>query len=247
MSQKGASRRSPPAPHNKWQIDFTGRSSRSLGAAAIGDKHISPWTQVLLSLEVVPHTIRDGGAITTITRLALLGCFYHLGFSFSVEFFASVRYLVFSVILTNFHYSSRRTWRHHLDTALISWLWTLLPRTRMENWLSKKPGTLLWRLSNRCVNCVSSSNVGNRVQLSINNGRHKQLPSQVPMNMFIMWMSGNSISIFPIMMVGMMFLRPIQALFSAGQAFKAIEGDQAPLQKLVWLLGEFVSCGSFPE
>ena len=58
------------------------------------------------------------------------------------------------------------------------------------------------------------------------------------MNMFIMWMSGNSISIFPIMMVGMMFLRPIQALFSAGQAFKAIEGDQAPLQKLVWLLGK---------
>ena len=59
------------------------------------------------------------------------------------------------------------------------------------------------------------------------------------MNMFIMWMSGNSISIFPIMMVGMMFLRPIQALFSAGQAFKAIEGEQAILQKLVWLLGEF--------
>ena len=64
---------------------------------------------------------------------------------------------------------------------------------------------------------------------------------QVPMNMFVMWMSGNSISIFPIMMVGMMFMRPIQALMSAGQAFKAIEGDQAPLQKLVWLLGEALS------
>ena len=58
------------------------------------------------------------------------------------------------------------------------------------------------------------------------------------MNMFVMWMSGNSISIFPIMMVGMMFVRPIQALFSAAQAFKQIEGDQAVLQKLVWMLGE---------
>lgn len=35
---------------------------------------------------------------------------------------------------------------------------------------------------------------------------------QVPMNIIIMWMAGNSISIFPIMMVGMMFFRPIQAL-----------------------------------
>ena len=37
---------------------------------------------------------------------------------------------------------------------------------------------------------------------------------QVPMNMFIMWMAGSSISIFPIMMVGMMFFRPIQAILA---------------------------------
>ncbi len=37
---------------------------------------------------------------------------------------------------------------------------------------------------------------------------------QIPMNLFIMWMTGNSISIFPIMMVIMMFMRPFQALFS---------------------------------
>jgi len=37
---------------------------------------------------------------------------------------------------------------------------------------------------------------------------------QLPMNLFIMWMAGNSISIFPIMMVGMMFIRPIQAFLS---------------------------------
>lgn len=37
---------------------------------------------------------------------------------------------------------------------------------------------------------------------------------QIPMNLFIMYMAGNSISIFPIMMVGMMFLRPVKALLA---------------------------------
>merc|ERR1712136_426646 len=35
----------------------------------------------------------------------------------------------------------------------------------------------------------------------------------VPMNLFMMYMVGSSISIFPIMMVGMMFVRPIRALY----------------------------------
>ncbi|CAH8634602.1 unnamed protein product [Schistosoma guineensis] len=38
---------------------------------------------------------------------------------------------------------------------------------------------------------------------------------QVPMNLFIMWISGSSISIFPLMSVIMLFLRPLQALLSA--------------------------------
>ena len=33
-----------------------------------------------------------------------------------------------------------------------------------------------------------------------------------------MWMAGNTISIFPIMMVGMMFIRPIQALLALQQS-----------------------------
>ena len=41
---------------------------------------------------------------------------------------------------------------------------------------------------------------------------------QIPMNLFIMWMAGNTISIFPIMMVGMMFIRPIQAFLSIQQS-----------------------------
>jgi len=34
------------------------------------------------------------------------------------------------------------------------------------------------------------------------------------MNLFIMYMAGNSISIFPIMMVGMLIVRPVKALFT---------------------------------
>jgi len=64
---------------------------------------------------------------------------------------------------------------------------------------------------------------------------------QIPMNLFIMYMSGNSISIFPIMMVGMLFLRPIKALLSVSATFKAIEGEGAILMKLVYLLGH-VGC-----
>lgn len=60
---------------------------------------------------------------------------------------------------------------------------------------------------------------------------------QVPMNLFIMYMAGNSISIFPIMMVGMLFLRPVKALLTIQSTFKIIEGGQAILQKIVYLFG----------
>ncbi|KAK2162042.1 hypothetical protein NP493_1544g00016 [Ridgeia piscesae] len=63
---------------------------------------------------------------------------------------------------------------------------------------------------------------------------------QVPMNLFIMWMAGNSISIFPIMMVGMMFIRPIQALMAVQQTFKMIEGNQALLQRIVYFVGNLL-------
>jgi hypothetical protein len=44
----------------------------------------------------------------------------------------------------------------------------------------------------------------------------------------------NSISIFPIMMVGMMFFRPFQALISIQATFGTIEGS-AYLQKAVYI------------
>ncbi|XP_037787896.1 ER membrane protein complex subunit 4-like isoform X1 [Penaeus monodon] len=65
----------------------------------------------------------------------------------------------------------------------------------------------------------------------------------VPMNLFLMFMAGSSISIFPIMMVGMMLLRPIKALWATNTTFKSIEGTHAALQKLIYLLGNFVNVG----
>ncbi|XP_055329680.1 ER membrane protein complex subunit 4-like [Paramacrobiotus metropolitanus] len=66
---------------------------------------------------------------------------------------------------------------------------------------------------------------------------------QVPMNLFIMWMSGNAISIFPIMMVVMMFFKPVKAIISAQSTFKQIEGRNSFLQKLVYVLGNIVALG----
>ncbi|XP_071879062.1 ER membrane protein complex subunit 4 [Bombus fervidus] len=64
---------------------------------------------------------------------------------------------------------------------------------------------------------------------------------QVPMNLFILYMAGNSISIFPIMMVGMLFIRPVKALFTLQQTFKVIEGTNASGQKFVYFLGQLVN------
>jgi len=66
---------------------------------------------------------------------------------------------------------------------------------------------------------------------------------QVPMNLFLMYMAGNSISIFPIMMVGMLFMRPIKAMLSIASAFKMIEGSHHLVQKLVFCLGNLVNLG----
>lgn len=66
---------------------------------------------------------------------------------------------------------------------------------------------------------------------------------QVPMNLFIMYMAGNSISIFPIMMVGMLFMRPIQALLSTNSTFKMVENSSALGQKAVYVLGNLVNIG----
>ncbi|XP_029437624.1 ER membrane protein complex subunit 4 isoform X2 [Rhinatrema bivittatum] len=64
---------------------------------------------------------------------------------------------------------------------------------------------------------------------------------QIPMNLFIMYMAGNTISIFPIMMVCMMAWRPIQALMSMSATFKLLESSgQKFLQGLVYLIGNLL-------
>ncbi|XP_041095555.1 ER membrane protein complex subunit 4 [Polyodon spathula] len=64
---------------------------------------------------------------------------------------------------------------------------------------------------------------------------------QIPMNLFIMYMAGNTISIFPIMMVCMMAWRPIQALMSVSATFKLLDSSsQQWLQGLVYLIGNLL-------
>ena len=68
------------------------------------------------------------------------------------------------------------------------------------------------------------------------------------MNLFIMYMSGNTISIFPIMMVVMMAVRPFKTLFSINSTFKALDSvdgggnGMANLgQKIVYVIGNLLN------
>lgn len=65
------------------------------------------------------------------------------------------------------------------------------------------------------------------------------------MNLFIMYMAGNSISIFPIMMVGMSLLRPAKAIFTTGATFKTFESVAANIapQKFIFFIGNLVNIG----
>ncbi|XP_039267898.1 ER membrane protein complex subunit 4-like [Styela clava] len=66
----------------------------------------------------------------------------------------------------------------------------------------------------------------------------------LPMNVFLMYMSGNTISIFPIMMVGMMFFRPVQALMGIKNTMKMLErARQYYLLTLVFMLGNIMAIG----
>lgn len=62
----------------------------------------------------------------------------------------------------------------------------------------------------------------------------------LPMNMFMMYMAGRSISIFPIMMVAMMLWRPLKTLFSVNSTFKPLQDEKTGsliLHKIVFILG----------
>ncbi|KHJ90837.1 Carbamoyl-phosphate synthase L chain, ATP binding domain protein [Oesophagostomum dentatum] len=62
----------------------------------------------------------------------------------------------------------------------------------------------------------------------------------LPMNMFMMYMAGRSVSIFPIMMVGMMLWRPAKALFAVNATFKPLEDQNTGnliVHKIIFILG----------
>ena len=63
----------------------------------------------------------------------------------------------------------------------------------------------------------------------------------LPMNAFGMYMTGNSLQIFSIMMVFMLFKAPIQALLSVQQTFARLETDGNRSQMVVVKLA-FVAC-----
>jgi len=63
----------------------------------------------------------------------------------------------------------------------------------------------------------------------------------LPMNMFMMYMVGSQISMFPIMMLGMTFFRHISALMGLRQVTKQLEkSPQYVIQTVVYILGQFV-------
>ncbi|CAF0786747.1 unnamed protein product [Didymodactylos carnosus] len=64
---------------------------------------------------------------------------------------------------------------------------------------------------------------------------------QLPMNLIFAWMAGNSFSLMSIMIVVMLFMKPIQAIFSISSAFQSIESEgmigNVAFHKLIYFLG----------
>lgn len=71
---------------------------------------------------------------------------------------------------------------------------------------------------------------------------------QLPMNLFLMYMSGNTISIFPIMMVFMMAVRPVKTLFTVNATFKTLDSSDSESSttsnigyKIIFILGNLAN------
>ncbi|CAF0987620.1 unnamed protein product [Rotaria sp. Silwood1] len=64
---------------------------------------------------------------------------------------------------------------------------------------------------------------------------------QLPMNMIFAWMAGNSFSLMSIMIVVMLFMKPIQSIFSLGSAFSSLEHEGLAgniwFHKIIYFLG----------
>merc|ERR1712061_681741 len=66
----------------------------------------------------------------------------------------------------------------------------------------------------------------------------------IPMMAFMMWMTGNQIGIFPIMMLGMQLFRTLQTFANFKQTTKAFEKSELKhLQMALWLFGQMCVLG----
>nr|CAB3242413.1 ER membrane protein complex subunit 4 [Phallusia mammillata] len=124
--------------------------------------------------------------------------------------------------------------------------WTLdlsMRRGEQRNDLPSPPGYLTEKLP---AAEVAAANEGSHLDLVDKRSWDIALApiKGLPMNIFIMYMAGNTISIFPIMMVGMMFFRPIQALMGIRATTRMLErSKQYILQTLVYFLGNCLALG----
>ncbi|PKC06072.1 transmembrane protein 85 [Rhizophagus irregularis] len=55
----------------------------------------------------------------------------------------------------------------------------------------------------------------------------------IPMNAFMLWMSGNGVQIFSVMIKGMLFFQPIKALMGIDSVFERYESSKTKSQ-LIW-------------
>ncbi|RIA84737.1 hypothetical protein C1645_831826 [Glomus cerebriforme] len=55
----------------------------------------------------------------------------------------------------------------------------------------------------------------------------------IPMNAFMLWMSGNGVQIFSVMITGMLFFQPIKALMGIDSVFERYESPKTR-QLLIW-------------
>jgi hypothetical protein len=67
----------------------------------------------------------------------------------------------------------------------------------------------------------------------------------IPMNLFMMWMVGNSVQIFSIMMCGMLLLNPVRGILSVATTFEKLEDANVNLwlQKLAFVGAQLLCLG----
>ncbi|CAF0829356.1 unnamed protein product [Adineta steineri] len=131
-----------------------------------------------------------------------------------------------------------------------------LPVTTNENSLTTTTVTTTTQLNNNNNNNLLLSPIGYNEQrvsdvITQDDDEHLlarrswdialQPIKQLPMNIVLAWMAGNSFSLMSIMIVVMLFMKPIQAIFSLSSAFASLEQEGLVgniwLHKIMYFLG----------